>query len=124
MPTLQQRFAFQQLEVYQVAKAITQLTIDHRRLWADLPGGMSEKLARATTGLLTQIAAGGAHSMRSEQRKHFQAARASASEAMSCLEVAQLHGVLPAELRTSLAQQLARVDSMLAGMIRRRAGAA
>ena len=32
---------------------------------------------------------------------------------MSCIEVAQLHGVLPADLRASISEQLARVDAML-----------
>jgi hypothetical protein len=122
MPTLRQRFAFQQLEVYQVAKAVTQLTIDHRRLWSNLPGGVAERLATATTNLLTEIAAGAAQGQRVDQRKCFQAARSHCSEAMSCIEVAQLHGVLPSDLRASLSAQLARVDGMLAGMVRRRAG--
>lgn len=120
MPTLKQRFAFQQLEVYQIAKAVTQLTIDHRRLWANLPGGMAERLATAMTNLLTEIAAGAAQAQRTDQRMYFQAARSKCSEAMSCIEVAQLHGVLPADLRASMSGQLARVDAMLAGMVRRR----
>ena len=60
MPTLKQRFAFQQLEVYQVAKAVAQLTIEQRARWANLPGGMGERLATAMTSLLTEIAAGAA----------------------------------------------------------------
>ena len=114
------RFAFQRLEVYGVAKAIAQLTIENRRRWADLPGELSERLSRATLAVVAEIAAGSAQSSRPEQRRHFQAARASANEVMSCVEVAQLHGVVPAELRATLATQLARVDTMLAGMVRRR----
>ena len=37
-----QRFAFQRLEVYQVGKAVAQLTIENRRLWADLPGAVGD----------------------------------------------------------------------------------
>jgi four helix bundle protein len=121
MPTLKQRFAFQQLEVYQVAKAVAQLTIEHRRLWANVPGGMPERMATAMTSLLTEIAAGAAQAQRGDQRRYFQAARSYCSEAMSCVEVAHLHKALPSELRTSLTAQLTRVDTMLAGMIRRRA---
>ncbi|HEX4457662.1 MAG TPA: four helix bundle protein [Polyangia bacterium] len=121
MPTLRQRFAFQQLEVYQVAKAVAQLTIDQRRLWANVGGGMPERLATAMTNLLTEIAAGAAQVQRGDQRRYFQAARSYCSEAMSCIEVAHLHAVLPSELRASLTIQLTRVDAMLNGMIRRRA---
>src|SRR5262245_42013749 len=114
------RFAFQRLEVYGVAKAITQLTIDNRRRWADLPGALAERLSRATLALVAEIAAGSAQSSRAEQRRHYQAARASANEAMSCVEVAALHGAVPEPLQKTLATQLERVDQMLAGMVRRR----
>ncbi len=116
------KFAFQRLEVYGVAKAVAQLTIDHRRRWADLPGALAERLSRATLALVAEIAAGAAQASRPEQRRHYQAARSSANEAMSCVEVAQLHGVVPPELSAVLATQLARVDLMLTGMVRRRNG--
>jgi four helix bundle protein len=115
-----QKFAFQRLEVYQVAKAVAQLTIDHRQVWAELPGDVGARLARATVGVLSEIAAGAAHSGKAEQRRFFQAARAAANEAMSYIEVALLHGALTLELREALTQQLVRVDAMLAGMVRRR----
>ena len=114
------QFAFQRLEVYGVAKAIAQLTIDHRRRWTDLPGELAERLSRATLAMLAEIAAGAAQTSRAEQRRHYQAARGSANEAMSCIEVAQLHGVVPPDLKETLAAQLARVDTMLMGMVRRR----
>lgn len=114
------RFAFQRLEVYGVAKAIAQLTIDNRRRWTDLPGELSDRLSRAALALVAEIAAGSAHTSRAEQRRHYQTARASASELMSCVEVAQLHGAVPAGLREALGTQLARVDAMLTGMVRRR----
>jgi len=114
------KFAFQRLEVYGVAKAIAQLTIDHRRRWADLPGELAERLSRATLALVAEIATGAALATRTEQRRHYQAARASANEAMSCVEVAQLHGVVPDELARALATQLERCDQMLGGMVRRR----
>jgi four helix bundle protein len=114
------RFAFQRLEVYGVAKAIAQLTIDSRRRWADLPGDLAERLSRAALALVAEIAAGSAHASRAEQRRHYQTARASANEIMSCVEVAQLHSAVPPELHETLATQLARVDAMLTGMVRRR----
>ena len=114
------RFAFQRLEVYGVAKAVAQLTIDNRRRWADLPGELAERLSRATLAVVAEIAAGAAHTSRAEQRRHYQLARGSANEAMSCVEVAQLHGVVPEALGDALATQLARVDAMLTGMVRRR----
>ena len=114
------KFAFQRLEVYGVAKAVAQLTIDNRRCWADLPGGLAERLSRATLAVVAEIASGAAQSTRSEQRRHYQAARGSANEAMSCVEVAQLHGEVPADLREALTAQLARLDVMLMGMVRRR----
>ena len=114
------RFAFQRLEVYGVAKAIAQLTIDHRRLWADLPGDLADRLSRATLALVAEIASGSAQQSRAEQRRHYQAARGSANELMSCLEMADLHGALPAALAQTLATQLERVDQMLTGMVRRR----
>ena len=115
------RFAFQRLEVYGVAKAVAQLTIDNRRRWADLPGELAERLSRATLALVAEIAAGAAQLSRAEQRRHYQMARGSANEAMSCVEVAQLHGAVPAELQEQLAEQLGRVDAMLLWMVRRRA---
>ena len=114
------KFAFQRLEVYGVAKAIAQLTIDNRRRWTDLPGELAERLSRATVALLAEIAAGSAQASRVEQRRHYQAARGSANEAMSCVEVAQLHGAVPEDLKDALTTQLARVDTMLSGMVRRR----
>ncbi len=114
------KFAFQRLEVYGVAKAVAQLTIEQRQLWAELPGELGERLARATVSTLAEIAAGAAQTARVEQRRHFQTARASANEAMSCVELAQLHGAVPAELRGTLSMLLQRVDQMLAGMVRRR----
>src|SRR4051794_12844809 len=114
------RFAFQRLEVYGVAKAIAQLTIDNRRRWADVPGGLAERLSGATLALVAEIAAGAAQTSRAEQRRRYQMARGSANEAMSCVEVAQLHGVVPDALQLALTTQLARVDTMLSGMVRRR----
>ena len=114
------RFAFQRLEVYGVAKAVAQLTIENRRRWTDLPGDLADRLSRATLAVVAEIAAGAAQQSRAEQRRHYQSARGSANEAMSCVEVAQLHGVVPDELRQALATQLARVDTMLTGMVRRR----
>jgi four helix bundle protein len=111
---------FQRLEVYQVAKAVAQLTIEHKAVWADVPGELGERLARATVAVLAEIAAGAVQASKVEQRKCYQAARAAANEAMSCVEVAQLHGVVDAPLREMLTSQLVRVDTMLAGMIRRR----
>ena len=116
------KFAFQRLEVYGVAKAVAQLTVEHRRRWADVPGELAERLARATLSTLVAIAAGAATTARAEQRRQFQLARASANEAMSCIEMAQLHDVVPDELYAMLATQLARVDQMLTGMVRRRTG--
>lgn len=116
------KFAFQRLEVYGVAKAVAQLTIDNRGLWVDVPGDLGERLSRGTLAMLAEIASGAAQSVRAEQRRHYQAARGHANEVMSCVEVAQLHGAVPEELRATLATQLARVDHMLNGMIKRRTG--
>jgi four helix bundle protein len=116
------RFAFQRLEVYGVAKAVAQLTIDNRRRWGDLPGALAERLSRATLAVVAEIAAGAAQASRPEQRRHFQSARSSANEAMSCVEVALLYGAVPPELQDALTTQLARVDTMLSGMVRRRNG--
>jgi four helix bundle protein len=116
------RFAFQRLEVYGVAKAVAQLTIENRVLWTDLPGELAQRLSRATLAMLAEIAAGSAQSVRAEQRRHYQEARANANEVMSCVEVAQLHGVVPDDLKQTLATQLMRVDQMLNGMVRRRTG--
>src|SRR4051812_38571692 len=83
-------------------------------------GERAGRLSRATLAVVAEIAAGAAQRARVEQRRHYQAARGSANEAMSCVEVAQLHGVVPADLAAQLAAQLARVDAMLVGMVRRR----
>lgn len=120
MAMVSQQFAFQRLEVYQVAKAVAQMTIENRRHWSALPGELAERLARAVNGLLAEIASGAAMTDAAEQRRHFQVARSRANEAMSCIELARMYGVVPTELRHAIAQQLARVDGMLNGMIRRR----
>src|SRR5262249_44273697 len=96
------------------------LTIDNRHVWAELPGDLGDRLARATVAILAEIAGGAVHGTRAEQRRHYQSARAAANEAMSYIEVAQLHGAMPSEPRRALTAQLARVDTMLAGMVRRR----
>jgi four helix bundle protein len=114
------RFAFQRLEVYGVAKAIAQLTIENRRRWADVPGDLADRLSRATLAVVAEIAAGAAQTSRAEQRRRYQMARGSANEAMIFVEVAQLHRVVPGELQQALTTQLARVVPMLTGMVRRR----
>lgn len=116
------RFAFQHLEVYQVSKAVAQLEIGNRSRWAELPGDVGSRLSRALMRLTAEIASGASESVRAEQRRRYQAARVAANEAMSCIEMVQLHGVLPSELRDALSSQLARVDHMLGGMVRRRSG--
>jgi four helix bundle protein len=115
-----QRFAFQRLEVYQVAKAVAQLTIEHRGQFADVPGQIGERLARATVAVLAEIASGAVQASKGDQRRCYLAARAAANEAMSYVEVAQLHGMISDGLRGIITAQLVRVDAMLAGMIRRR----
>src|SRR4051812_10453772 len=116
------KFAFQRLEVYGVAKAGAQLTIDNRRRWADPPGELADRLSRPTLAIVAEIASGAAQASRVEQRRHYQSARGSANEAMSCVEVAQLHGAVPDDLKDALATQLARIDTMLTGMVKRRSG--
>lgn len=122
MGAVPQKFAFQRLEVYEVAKAVAQLIIEQRHVWAELPGEIGERISRATVNVLAEIAAGAAHTQKSEQKRHFQLARAAANEAMSCIELALLYGSVPNELREMLTAQLARVDTMLTGMVRRRSG--
>jgi four helix bundle protein len=120
LASVPQRFAFQRLEVYQVAKAVAQLTIEHRAVWSDVPGELGERLARATVSVLAEIAAGAVQASRGEQRRCYLAARAATNEAMSYVEVAQMHGAIEGALREMITAQLVRVDTMLAGMIRRR----
>ncbi len=115
------RFSFQRLEVYQVAKAVAQLTIDNRQVFADLPGALHDRLSKAMLDVVAEIAAGAGQTSRGEQRRHYQQASASASEVMSCVELAQLYGTVPTELSDALAAQLGRINAMLAGMVRRRA---
>jgi four helix bundle protein len=114
------RFSFQRLEVYQVAKAVAQLLIENRHVFADLPGDLHARLSKAMLDVLAEVAAGSGQSSRSEQRRHYQQACASASEVMSCVELAELHGTVPRELHDNLSSQLARINQMLSGMVRRR----
>jgi four helix bundle protein len=114
------RFSFQRLEVYQVAKAVAQLLIENRHVFLDLPGDLHARLSRAMLDVVAEVAAGSGQSQRAEQRRHYQQACASASEVMSCVELAELHGTVPRELSDALGFQLARINQMLAGMVRRR----
>ncbi len=114
------RFSFQRLEVYQVAKAVAQLLIENRFVFIDLPGELHPRLSRAMLDVLAQIAAGSGQSQRAEQRRHYQQACSSASEVMSCVELADLHGSMPSELLDHLSSQLGRINQMLSGMVRRR----
>jgi four helix bundle protein len=114
------RFSFQRLEVYQVAKAVAQLLIENRHVFLDLPGDLHARLSKAMLDVLAEVAAGSGQSARVEQRRHYQQACASASEVMSCIELAELHGTVPRELQENLSSQLARINQMLSGMVRRR----
>jgi four helix bundle protein len=114
------RFSFQRLEVYGVAKAVAQLLIDNRRMFADLPGELHDRLSRAILDVVAEIAAGSGSQSRAEQRRHYQQACASVSEVMSCVELAELHGTVSKELHDNLGFQLGRINQMLTGMVRRR----
>jgi four helix bundle protein len=115
------RFSFQRLEVYQVAKAVAQLMIENRAAFVDLPGALHDRVSKAMLDVLAEIAAGAGQTSRAEQRRHYQQASASASEVMSCVELAQLYGTVATELSDALGTQLARINTMLVGMVRRRA---
>jgi four helix bundle protein len=115
-----QRFSFQRLEVYQVAKAVAQLLIENRQSFQEIPGDLHARLSKAMLDVLAEIAAGSGLSARAEQRRHYQQACASASEIMSCIELAELHGTVSPELHDHLGSQLARINTMLTGMVRRR----
>ena len=103
-----------------MAKAVAQLLIENRHGFLDLPGELHPRMSKAMLDVLAEIAAGSGQGSRAEQRRHYQQACASVNEVMSCIEVAELHGAVKSELRDDLGFQLARINQMLTGMVRRR----
>jgi len=117
---MEQRFGFQKLEVFQVAKAALALSIQHRGCWVGLPGRLGPQLESAMLSIVNNIVEGAGRVGPADQRHHYQIARGSANEAAGCLEIAELYGAVPAPVLGELLGLLARVVQMLTVMSRKR----
>jgi four helix bundle protein len=111
--------SFRKLEVYRVAKEALQLTLANRGNWRGLPGEMGPQLERALVSVVLNIAEGAGRWSAADQRRHYQIACGSATEAAACVEIAAMYGA-PRDLCEQIDALLGRVTQMLAALIRRR----
>ena len=111
--------SFRKLQVHQVAKQALQVALAHRAHWRGLPGEMGPQLERALVSVTLNIAEGAGRWSAADQRRHYQIACGSATEAAACVEIAAMYGA-PTALCEELDSLLGRVVQMLGAMIRRR----
>ena len=116
---MNQDFCFQQLRVYQQAKAVLALVIAHREAFRGLPGEVAVQLHRAAVSTALNIAEGAGRVSAADQRRHYQIALGSANEVAACAEIAGLHGVA-APVIAEMLERLAHVVRMLLAMCRPR----
>lgn len=115
------RFQHERLDVYGVA--VEFLGIAHRvaRRLPKTKGQTGDQLQRASESICLRIAEGAALEVRgAEQRRHFQAARASAHECAAILDVAMVRGVLSEDQRDQARLLLDRIVGMLSRLAPRR----
>ena len=111
--------SFRKLQVHQVAKQALELALANRGHWRGLPGEMGPQLERALVSTVLNIAEGAGRWTGPDQRRHYQIACGSATEAAACVEIAALYGA-PSALCEQIDALLGRVVQMLGALIRRR----
>ena len=111
--------SFRKLQVYQVAKQALELALANRSHWRGVPGELGPQMERALVSVTLNIAEGAGRWSAADQRRHYQIACGSATEAAACVEIAMMYGA-PAALCEQLDSLLGRVVQMLGAMIRRR----
>ncbi len=113
---MQHRFGYQKLEVFQAAKAAVAVGVRHRDCFRRLPGELAPQLERALLSVVNNIVEGAGRVSAADQRRHYQIARGSATEAAGCVEIACLYGTVPAAVEDELSGLLFRVVQMLSRM--------
>jgi four helix bundle protein len=113
------QFSYQRLEVYQVARRALALSIENRQCWRGLPGEVGPQFERAMLSVVNNIVEGAGRVSPADQRRHYQIARGSATEAAACLDIAGLYGAVPKALGDELTGYLFRVVQMLSKMARK-----
>ncbi len=111
--------SFRKLEVYRVAKQALEVALNHRGNWRGLPGEMGPQMERALVSVVLNIAEGAGRWSAADQRRHYQIACGSATEAAACVEIACMYGA-PSVVCEQIDGLLHRVTQMLGAMIRRR----
>jgi four helix bundle protein len=112
-------YGFRRLEVYQVAKRALGVALENRGSWRGLPGELGPQMERALVSVVLNIAEGAGRWSAADQRRHYQIACGSATEAAACVEMAMMYGA-PRAVCEQIDDLLRRVAQMLAAMIRRR----
>ena len=113
------RFTFEGLEVFQVAREALALTIAEKPGLRGLPGELAPQLESALLSVVNNIAEGAGRESRAEQKRHYAFARGSACEAGAALIIAELYGTIAVERNLAIRSRLVRVAQMLSAMIRR-----
>jgi len=111
--------SFRRLQVHQVAKQALEVALANRSHWRGLPGEVGPQLERALVSVTLNIAEGAGRWSAADQRRHYQIACGSATEAAACVEIAMMFGA-PATICEEIDSLLCRVVQMLGAMIRRR----
>ena len=111
--------SFRRLQVHQVAKQALEVALANRSYWRGLPGEVGPQLERALVSVALNIAEGAGRWSAADQRRHYQIACGSATEAAACVEIAMMFGA-PIKVCEEIDSLLCRVVQMLGAMIRRR----
>ena len=114
------KFSFERLEAYQVAREALALGVQHRACWSGLPGEIGPQIERALVSAVLNIAEGAGRWTPADQRRHYQIACGSITEVAAGLDIAALYGNVPAEVKEAFGSRLVRVSQMLRAMIRKR----
>src|SRR5438105_11076706 len=89
------KFTFEGLEVYRVAREALATHLGVRGHFRGLPGEIGPQLERALVSVVANIAEGAGRESRADQRRHFAIARGSAQEAAAVLSIAVLYSTVP-----------------------------
>ena len=108
----------EKLRCYRMSVGLAEELSKEGARWPRGLGYLRDQQRRAMASVVLNLSEGNARCSRTERRRFFEIARASASEVSSCIDLAQAFGLMPAMLAMSLKSQLCDISKMLWGLMR------